>query len=179
MQLWHVATAPVLTVTAGRATNADRNFVEDWNSPLRRGASMAAPCAGPFRLAGAELRPDGSPSPARRTTLAERGSFDGVEVPALAVAANSVEPATSDDLLTSTLNATGSCWPLWRPAPLRPRLVRSNRSSAAPGSSPRSVWTRSAGRCSSSPLIPLHGPCSGPDSCWIGLSRFAAESGTV
>ena len=54
---------------------------------------MASLCAGPFRLAGAKLRPNRSLSPARRTTLAERGSFDGVEVPALAVAANSVESA--------------------------------------------------------------------------------------
>ena len=93
MQLWHAAKAQVLTATDGRAANAGRDFVKDWNSPLLWGASMAALCAGPFRLAGAELRPDGSLSPTRRTTLAERGSFEGVDVPALAIAVNSLAPA--------------------------------------------------------------------------------------
>ncbi|RXR26097.1 SWIM zinc finger family protein [Oerskovia turbata] len=73
---WDTRHRTLRTATVARPSGADPSFRRDVDLPLLWKASVAAVCAGPFELAEAELRPDGSLSTTSRTSLVPGGGFD-------------------------------------------------------------------------------------------------------
>ncbi|MBD7949951.1 hypothetical protein [Oerskovia rustica] len=73
---WDTRHGTLRTATVARPSGADPTFRRDVDLPLLWKASVAAACAGPFELADAEMRPDGSISTTARTSLVPGGGFD-------------------------------------------------------------------------------------------------------
>ncbi|MFF2622989.1 hypothetical protein [Oerskovia jenensis] len=81
---WDTRHGELRTATVARPSGADPTFRRDVDLPLLWKVSVASVCSGPFELAGAETRPDGSLSPTSRTSLVPRGGFDLGELRAIA-----------------------------------------------------------------------------------------------
>ncbi|MEV7960822.1 hypothetical protein [Oerskovia paurometabola] len=77
---WDARHGTLRTATVARPSGADPTFRRDVDLPLLWKASVTAVCAGPFELADAETRPDGSISTTSRTSLVPGGGFDVAEL---------------------------------------------------------------------------------------------------
>lgn len=82
LTVWDADGAELRSVTAARASGADRGFAVGWDVPMFWGRTVESVCAGPFRLHAPRLAADGSLAATGGSVLVREPS-DAVDVDAL------------------------------------------------------------------------------------------------